>query len=749
MRTDLRPGIVVLAALLLAALGLVFEWLPARLILAVVAGVLLLVLLAPRFDVIGRLRLALVGDADAPDRAVVPFAIGFVFVVLVLVALERHTPFYFTQDDNLTALPVTIAGCQSLFAGVFPQWNPLQYLGEPTSVQSIFALTYPFTYLAYAIAKLLGSDAYWVEVFAIGHIVAGYAAAFFAARSMRLRSTWSVGVAAAIVLSGTSLMIGRSYAQMTPVLVWTPLLIVAVERLRRHGGNTRWALATAAVIGLYCHCGNGQMWFYSIGFTYLAIFLLVLGSAIDVRAAVWSLAAGLAGLAFCLPLAIPQMWFMKSVIRGGGYGRGIGEHLAAIFLPVPLVHAPHPDHWGNAGDMTTFYYAGTVWAVVVALAAIAIVAALIVCRRALPARTLSDNVWLFCAIGAFFIALGPQSPVWPQMSRMPLMDKFTGPWKLLLFFHIYAAPAGALVLQRMTATLRRGRAIAVTVTAAVLALLAWNASQAEGAFYNFADKPYPELAPELRALLLAGPETTRGRIFSLAPQRSGAPGYVHSLMLAFPSYYGIAAFDGYDPFVSMTPETMYANRRVRHDPAGALRRYGVRWVLVHASTFARVEAHHGVINSFESLDSFRRAIYTSVLESGTYRLRLPDLAVVELEGADPLAFDRKTHAALPIHLDGSGAVVDVRPVERGGPVTVNVLVRRGMQVFADGAPREIFHDEDGRVVVEVPPHSRTLRLVYRPPWREALLAGAATLLAALWACYAIARRWPVAPAVPA
>src|SRR5207253_3177214 len=158
-------------------------------------------------------------------------------------------------------------------AGVFPQWNPLQYLGEPTSVQSIFALTYPFSYLAYAIAKLLGSEGYFVEVFAIGHIVAGYAASFFAARSMRLRSTWSVGVAAAIVLSGTSLMIGRSYAQMTPVLVWTPLLIVAVERLRRHGGSVRWALATGAVIGLYCHCGNGQMWFYSIGFTYLAIFL--------------------------------------------------------------------------------------------------------------------------------------------------------------------------------------------------------------------------------------------------------------------------------------------------------------------------------------------------------------------------------------------------------------------------------------------------------------------------------------------
>ena len=449
--------------------------------------------------------------------------------------------------------------------------------------------------------------------------------------------------------------------------------------------------------------------------------------------------AGLAGLAFSLPLIVPQMWFMGGVVRRGGVGGGIGEHLAALFVPTPLVHAPHPDGWGNVPDMTTFYYAGTVWAAVVLLAALACFAALVVFRAPLRRRAIADNAWLFCAVAAFLIALGPQGVLWPLMSRMPVMDKFTGPWKLLLFFHLYAAPAGALVLQRMTEGRRR---IAVAISGVVLALLAWNSWQARGSFYNYGDRPYLPMDPQLRTLLFSGPETTRGRIYSIAPKRNNTAGYTHSLMLALPSYYGVAAFDGYDPFVEMTPVTMFAHGRVLDDPEGALKRYGVRWVLVHATSFARPVPRNGRINPFDVVDPYRRAIYDRLMANARYRLQLPDLAVVELEGADPLAFARGTHAAMPIHLDGGGATVDVRAVERGGPVVVNVLLRKGMEAFVDGAPRQLFHDDDGRVIVEVPPHSKTLQVLYRPPWGVALLAGVAALLVALAASFAIRRWWP-------
>ncbi|HXI14058.1 MAG TPA: hypothetical protein VNM92_15650 [Thermoanaerobaculia bacterium] len=677
-------------------------------------------------------------DKPEPAGSALACAAGALFVVGVLAILEWRWPLYFTQDDNLTALPVTIAGCRSVLAGVFPQWNPFQFLGQPTSVQSIFALTYPFTYVSFFIARAFGSDRYFVEVFSLLHFIAGYFACYAAARAARLGPAWAMLVGVATVLSGTALMIGRSYAQMTPVLVWMPLMIVMVERLRRNGGSTRWAVTTGVVIGLFCHCGNAQMWLYAVLFIYLAIALLAAARQLAPGGVLWALAAGVIGLGFSLPLAIPQLWFMQDVARAGGSGNGIAPYLHALLLPVPFAQATHPQQWGNSPGMATFYYGGTLLTVVAILGGLVLISLALAARLSLDdlRALVGRNVWLLAAAISILIALGPHGPFWSAMSLLPILNKFTGPWKLLLFFHLFAALSAALVLQRLS-----GRRLATGVAATVMVLLAYNAWHARGAFYNFADRPYEQLPPAMKALLMSGPETTRGRIFAIAPQRNGAPGYIVSLMHNLPSYYGIAAFDGYDPFTGMTFQNRGTFTFANRDPVAAFRAYGVRWIIVHETAFAPPAPRlDQTINPMEMLDPFRQTVLIRLLSNAELRLRLPHVEIGEIVDVDPLAFLAGVPGRpLQILLDQAGATVDVSALPVGGAVVVNILLRRGMEAFVDGRPVELTGDEFGRVVVPVPPSASRLRVAYSPPWLVAIASGATIALFGLLGCSLLAR----------
>jgi hypothetical protein len=687
------------------------------------------------------LRRALTGDDDSEPRghSAIACAIGAIFVAAVLAMLEWRWPLYFTQDDNFSALPVTIASCRGLLQGVFPQWNPLQYLGQPTSVQSIFALTYPFTWVSYFLARALGGDYLFVEVFSLLHFGGTYFASFAAGRAMRLRAGWAMVAAVATVLSGTALMIGRSYAQMTPVLLWMALLVVLVERLRRDGGSTRWVVTFGLLLGFFCHCGNAQMWIYGVLFAYLAIALLAMTRRIAPGDLLWSIAAGTIGLGLSLPLAIPQMWFMQDVARSGGSGNGIAPYLRALFVPLPLADAPHPQLWGNSPDMTTFYYDGTLLTVV-AFAALLGTLWLVFARRLRDGELIDligRNVWLVVAAIAFLIALGPEGLLWRSMSVLPVFDKFTGPWKLLLFFHFFAAIAASLVLQR----LRKPRLL-IPIALTLMTLLAYNAWHARGAFYNFADRPYPPLPRQLQELLTSGPESTRGRILAMAALRNGNPGYAQSLMHALPSYYGVASFDGYDPFTSATVENLGAQRFAEHDPIGACRAYGVRWIIVHTTAFSRrTRWTDPTIDSSEFLDPLRQEMLPHLLAGAKLRLSLPDIEVGEVPDVDPLAFPAGARERpLAIALDQAGATVDVRPLANGGRVVVNVLLRRGIKAFVDGQSADLTTDQYGRVVVNVHRGATLLRVAYMPPWRAAIGTGSAVALLGLLGCFVLSRR---------
>ena len=166
--------------------------------------------------------------------------VGFLGVTSALLLLEKAHPFYFSQDDNLHAnLPVMLQGCQNFFAGVFPRWNPYQYMGSPTTSLGYYEFTYPPLYAAYWFAKhVLGSENAMVDVLAFFHLLLGYVAFYWVAMRAACRPAIAMLAASCYSLSGYALIFSRSFIQFSSIMLWAPLLIACLQELKN--GQINW-----------------------------------------------------------------------------------------------------------------------------------------------------------------------------------------------------------------------------------------------------------------------------------------------------------------------------------------------------------------------------------------------------------------------------------------------------------------------------------------------------------------------------
>ncbi|MGH9638243.1 MAG: hypothetical protein ACRD72_25695, partial [Candidatus Angelobacter sp.] len=141
------------------------------------------------------------------------FGIGLAAVALSLSFIESTNHYFFVQDDNLSQfMPVMMQGGESLLNGIFPVWNPYQYLGMPTCTVGTYALTYPPTYVSYAIAdRILHAPLCFLEVFAALHLLGGYAVMYALARRLNVRPFISMLAGVSFALNGYFLIVGRSW----------------------------------------------------------------------------------------------------------------------------------------------------------------------------------------------------------------------------------------------------------------------------------------------------------------------------------------------------------------------------------------------------------------------------------------------------------------------------------------------------------------------------------------------------------
>lgn len=666
---------------------------------------------------------------------VAAFAAGLLTVVLAFGVVELGEPYYFTQDDNLSQfLPVISQACDEMLHGEMPSYTANQWLGMPTTALGVYGLTYPPTCASYAVAKVLLDDPNaTLEVFALLHLLAGFVATWVLARAVGMRGFVASAMAAGYVLSGYMLIAGRSWYYMLPIAVWVPLLLYSLHRFAIGRTSRWWAVGTAAVVGLFFHAGNAQMWSYALLFYAVGVVAVLIGRRTTLAALFRVAGALLLGLAIAAPLLVAQLRATTGIVRDGGLGSGFLKGLASMVLPVPLVRSGAPELWGNvhSDTMGELYFSGGLLVTVGGVALVALLLRLVVVQGGRPAFDLT--VWLALAGLALVLGHGDDGRLWTLLAALPGFSEFSYPVKFLPFATIFLLLAGGMVCERVAARSERASRDVAVAGAVILGILVYHAAMSKAAFFSWRFPPYPSLAPAVLAALEADP--AQGRVLPIAPLRNDRGDAFQTMILNFPTNVGQSSIVGYDPLIAATKENLAADRRLGADRARALYHYGVGWMLEYKNApFGHPDDYgYGAVPLLEQR-LFYAARPVAMLEVETDVVRL-----WRLPRPRPLAFSDGDdgQVELAVRPGSQGVDVDVAALERGDAVVVNVLHRPGMSYRLDGQRVSGRADYYGRVLVTLPQPGRLLEVRYDGAFDEgfavaaglALIAGNLLLLA--------------------
>lgn len=691
---------------------------------------------------------------------------GFGLVAFLLFVLERRQSYFFVQDDNLSQfMPVVLHGCRSVFnEGLFSTWNAHQFLGSPTASLGTYALTYPFTYAAYAVARFALHDEFATfDVFCIGHLLAGYVAMFWACRVIGIRSVLSAAAAVCFAFSGYFLIAGRSWYYMTPLATYAPLLMGLLEIFRRGHVGWKWVLATATVFGLLFHAGNAQMWCYAGLFFAIGVGILLFCRAVPWLQAIPALSALAIGAAVAMPLLVPQY------LETAALPRTANDHavmrVLPIFLPDPLYQTdfaalpgnPHNNHLGY------MQYSGMVFNWIAGLGMMSLLA------YRWSRQTVAANLWIILAAIALLLGIGNQGVLWYLVAKVPPFTGFTQSKKFIPLVSLFMLAGGALLLERGLQRWKHSTGRSYRLAALAVTLVTYHAWLPIPSFCDYGFQPYPNLPAEIASLQDNEPQA---RVYSVSPLRSLSPQFAFTMAHQLPTVWGWQGFEGYDPLVSKNPLFNTVMNRLRkveysdsqitmaidktaalidsilefsrnsklavaklvaqkwchpHAALNELQAYGVRWIVIFTGPQVPKNSPH----LFWQMESWDIGIEREAREQGRLVAQVPGIEVYELNHSAPLAFAaQKPHSALPIKFSASGFVVDTSNVSDSGEIVINVLQAPWLKVKADNVALESRADSKGRLLLQIPPGTQQVSAVYSPPWKLGCLAGIALTIAA-------------------
>jgi len=649
---------------------------------------------------------------------------GFGLVAACLAWLEAPRRYHFTQGDNYRQfLPGMLHGCRALESGSLPTWNPHQFLGAPLAEVGTYALTYPVTYLAYAGAKHVGGNEYiTLEVFCVLHLIGAYCAFWWLGSELGLAPAVASAGAACFALSGYALVAGSNWYYMTPTFLVGPLLGVSALRIARRNPGWRWIVGTGTLVGIYSHAGNAQMWVYGMAFFGIAVLWACWSSPARYDRLAAAAAAGSIGLGIAAILLVPQFAATRGIARAGAGGWDALDGLHAMVVPFPL----GKPHWGvdsRHGEVFgEVYYAGSLFTVAWLAG---LLAAWIYPGRIGP---LMRSALFTLGLLALLLSLGDAGVLWYAQARLPVLNAFRHPVKLLPFFHLFSLAGGCVVVDRLTSQSGRAAVWKALSFVVVSALLVYHVALISGASVSFAAAPYPAMPEALDRLLRQG--ALPARVMPVPSSWSLDVNFPLGLADDYGSVYRVDSIGGLDPLVSFRPEYRRVEGRMGAEPLNALQRYGVTHLVVHEpdpssrlrglprfSCYQQTKRLYW-FEPFRACCAGRKPLYEDA-----------EMRVFAVDGAAPIAFPaREPTRALPVAVRPSEVTVDVRRLPEGTDIVVNYLWYRNTRVSADGRPIVSCADAEGRIVAAVPPGTRTLAVGYGGPWHLGLGLGAVLIV---------------------
>jgi len=681
---------------------------------------------------------------------------GLAFVAAAIALLESLDPYFFCQDDALVLeLPLVLQSCRGLWEAMPPTYNPYTFLGEPTHAAGS---NYPPLHAAYAVARfIVGDECATFEVSAAMHLAAGYCVAYLAARRMGVGAALSSLASVTFVLSGPVLVMTRCWHAFAAPAVFIPLFAMLADRLRQGPVDWRWPVATGLALGLFYHAGFPQLFVLGGGFLILHAASLGAWKLVPYRRLLWFVPALAWGASAAMPVFY-QQWRLSREMTGddAGGGSGVGGNLLSMLLPYPLTIGTLPNGWGNVNLQWNghFYYFGTV--LLLAFCA-AVAAAAWRCIRTGAkgvAGTCSSRLqWSLAipALVALLLSLGDVGGLWWLMDYFPVGLR-NNPFRAMPWFVFFACVCGARFLQEAIDSppspsrwhaLWRWPRIEAAVAGTGFTLVGLHVTRVSIAFFVYGFVPYPQLPEELLGVIGGDTQGHQQRIMTFAAMRTPDSSYPLALPHNLPCVYEVPAVFGYNPLVERFGRYRSCVDRITEQPRKALSAYGVRWLLIHRTTWGGWRPQ--TPNSFERVVPFLD-LFVALDEHPVddRMLDLPGLEeylrVVELPNAAPLAFDAgRPTEALPLHMSTSGLAIQLVPGPEPRKIVANFLAYPDIVATADGRPAVVSEDEWQRIVVAAPAGAKDIAIRYAPPRGPGIAIAA--VLAIVGAAATAACRW--------
>lgn len=637
---------------------------------------------------------------DKPTIKFYHFASLIVFLLLFSVLLQNN-PYYFLQDDNYAQFsPVIINGLDGWYnQGSFPTYNPLQLAGSPTFSYSTYAFLYPGTHISYLFSRFVLNDVHqFCNVFAFLHFALGYWFCYRLLLRCKLHPALAIAAALSFVFCGFNLMAVRSWYYVAPTIFFLPAIFYTVLNKPVYAVSQKNIFWPVVLFTVYAYSGNFQYWVYTFVFFVLFELIRQKQNGSFLKGLLFTGLVGIISLILFAPQLLSTWHETRYLPRSGGMGAGILPGAGALVFPY-IGKAQLPNGWGQSGLHqydAFFYYGGFVFL----LLAFAVILYGIINKRfpLIPVnRQLQAKSFMLLLALAFVLSLGASGLLWWVQAKLPVLNKFNHPFKLLLFVQFFGIVSGAVLLQQLFQKLRPAAQLRVQYGFAVVTimLIAFNIYFTRQAFYVYPYKiPYTEIN---RSLFVPGDY----RVMPVAPVRSPNPDFSVSMMMNFPTAYGIPSMDGYEPLNNMGPD-IYRDHRA----------FGIRYFILSKQEAEKEypQVTEKQLGLFRYHESFKKILTTDQLVIYEDSLYEP---VVQLYDASGAAFK-------PYRITYRNNGVDIQTTALGNKtalqkVKLNFMYRNGLYVYYDNQRcRAIETDSLRRMIVNDTGSARIIQLRYRP-----------------------------------
>ncbi len=403
-------------------------------------------------------------NRHSPLLAPAIFAVLTVAMFFDVLASGSRVLSWPSTDLALQFIPWREFGFSQLRAGNLALWNPHIYGGTPYFAGFQSALLYPPNWLHLILPIGVAING----IIALHVFCAGYFTSLWCQRR-QISTGGSIVAGAMFMFSGPYFL--HIYAGHLPhlcVMVWAPLILLAIDGLSRDG-RIGWALVGAIAVAMQVFAGHPQYVYYTaIAFGLYTVLLLV-KSPHRLRLVACFVVIYLGGAMLAAVQLLQGIETTGESVRGPGTAF---EFASTFSLPPGnLLTLITPHFFGRLPD--GYWGPGYLWEMCIWVSLTGLVLAIV---AAVSDRRWLNLVTLVMAGLMLLLALGRHTPVYRLMyDYVPYYDGFRGTVKFAYLAMLFVA---ALAASGFDALLRRDKPTwiligSVTVGCGVMLFAAW------------------------------------------------------------------------------------------------------------------------------------------------------------------------------------------------------------------------------------------------------------------------------------